>query len=187
MPTQQPTVIVYIDGLNLESYARATFTMINRVDVYALAKTLNPKHAVVAVKYFTAITRNLDGNPESSIGQRIYLDRIVASNPGVSVSLGKIRIDTRIYPLAPRQKDSKGHYLKTKVYKFEEKETDVRIATMMVADASENLADRYLLISSDSDFKPLIETLVNRLKCDAVQLSVKAISLRQIQLCQLAT
>jgi hypothetical protein len=187
MPAQQPTVIVYIDGLNLESYVRATFKGFNTVDVCALASVLNPMHSIVAVKYFTAITRNLDGNPESSIGQRIYLDRIVASNPGVSVNLGKIRIDTRIYPLAPRQKDSRGHYLKTKVYKFEEKETDVRIATMMVADASENLADRYFLISSDSDFKPLIDTLVNRLKCDAVQLSVKSISLSQIQLCQLAT
>jgi hypothetical protein len=114
MPAQQPTVIVYIDGLNLESYVRATFKGFITVDVYALASVLNPMHSIAAVKHFTAITRNLDGNPESSIGQRIYLDRIVASNPGVSVNLGKIRIDTRIYPLAPRQKRHKRSLLENK-------------------------------------------------------------------------
>jgi uncharacterized LabA/DUF88 family protein len=185
MPENRPTAIVYIDGLNLYRHVKATFPENQLLDVYRLSCLLLPDHSVTAVNYFTAITKNLAGNPDSNIRQNLYLKAIQRASETVSVQLGQIRINTRVYPVAPKQLDENGLFVKTKVFKFEEKETDVRIAAMMVADASEKLADHFLLVSSDSDFNPLIEMLTQRQQVSALQHSVKKITSHQIQLSQL--
>ena len=175
MPENRPTAIVYIDGLNLYNYARSAHIGIQNIDVLELSKSLLPDHEVIKVHYFTAIMKTLDGNPEPSIRQRLYLDLLTGTNSKVFVHLGRIRIDTRIYPKAPRETDSQGNQVNEKIFKFEEKETDVRIAIEMIVDGITKAADLQVLISSDSDFKPLSQALNERLNGNMRQLSVKSI------------
>ena len=185
MSENRPTAIVYIDGLNLFNFARSAHPGNQNIDVLALAKLLLPNHDVIRVNYFTAIMKTLDGNPEPSIRQRLYLDRLAAGNSKVFVHLGRIRIDTRIYPKAPKEIDRHGNQVTEKIFKFEEKETDVRIAIEMIVDGISRASDLQILISSDSDFKPLAQALNLRLKSNMKQVSVKSIPKRLLLEAQL--
>lgn len=187
MSVKKPTAIVYVDGLNLYRYLQATYPGSQRVDLVKLCSELFPAFSVTAIKYFTAIMKTLDGSAEPSIKQKLYLEKLKQSDPRISIHLGRMRIDTRIYPQAPKTLDSLGKHQTVKIFKFEEKETDVNIAATMVADASSRLADYYLLLSSDSDFQPLSQIMTNRMSAAFEQTSVRKIPVSAIESSQFAS
>ena len=176
MPAEKPSAIVYIDGLNLYRYLKTAYPGSQRVNIIKLCTDLFPNVSVKQVKYFTAIMKTLDGNAEPSIKQNLYLDQLRRTDTKISIHLGRIRIDTRMYPKAPKALNLLGEHQTVKIFKFEEKETDVNIAGTIVADASHNIADRYLLISSDTDFNPLMEIMDARMGAAYSQTSVRNIS-----------
>lgn len=175
MSAEKPTAIVYIDGLNLYRYLKAAYPGKQRVDLLKLCQNLFPALEVKEIKYFTAMMKTLDGNAEPSIKQSVYLDHLRRSDSKISILFGRIRIDTRIYPKSPRTLNAQGEHQTVKIFKFEEKETDVNIAATIVADASQNLADNYLLVSSDTDFNPLKQIMVSRMGANYGQTSVRKI------------
>jgi uncharacterized LabA/DUF88 family protein len=175
MPETRPTAIVYIDGLNLYRYLKSAKPGYQRVNIARLCELILPSLEIQRIKYFTAMMKTLDGNAEPSIKQNLYLDQLQNSDSRISIHLGRIRIDTRIYPQAPKATDEVGRHLTAKIFKFEEKETDVNIAATMVADAACKLADVYVLVSSDSDFKPLESIMTKRMGAQYIQVSVRDI------------
>ena len=144
---EKQRVIVYVDGFNfyygLKSSARwKKYYWLNIVKLFE--SFMRPNQELVAVKYFSARTNDL----EQSRRQNAFF-QANQENTKFHLVLGK--------------------YLKKSITCFncgniihthEEKETDVRIATQIVADAYEKNCDVAIVVSADSDMIPAIEIAI---------------------------
>lgn len=139
--------IVYIDGFN-RYYRAVKGTTHKWLDLVALSDhVLGRRHNVVAVRYFTA--RILDTPKDRSGPQRqqAYLTALDA-DPRLTIHLGQFR---------PREKS--GRITKppelarrfATIGTFEEKGSDVNMASWALADAYEGRADTVVLLTNDSD------------------------------------
>lgn len=184
MSAEKPTAIVYVDGLNLFYRKLSKRNEYKWLNILELAEKLLPDSQVIEVKYFSAPVKRLDGKSDPQIRQQIYLQALKSMHPLVSVTLGQMRIDSRVYPNSPKSFDQNGELMKTRVFKYEEKGTDVSIATEVSLDMAFKLGDRYVLLSSDGDFKPLVTRLKERLNGDLEVLDPKAFSDELLELSQ---
>lgn len=151
---EQPTAIVYIDGFNL--YRRAIQGTAHKwLDIYRMSTLLLPQFEVQQVRYFTARVREQRHKPFSPQRQQAYL-RALESNPKITVHYGKFRIDPREMQKHPLEYDADGLHVMVKVRKFEEKGSDVNLATHLLNDAFQERADAYVVMTNDSD---LVEPL----------------------------
>ena len=139
------SLIVYVDGFNLYHGLKDQFgRRMLWLDIVALSTRLRPRSSLLQVRYFTAPV--LDDAPAASRQGR-YQHALLAQNPGlVDIVQGR-------YQKKPMSCRSCGagwtHY--------EEKETDVNIATSLVADAARRQSDSALIISADSDLTPAVK------------------------------
>lgn len=147
-------VIAYIDGFNL-FYCSLKGTPYKWLDLYSLAQSmLQPDDELIAVKYFTAKIKSNKNEPERSLRQDIYLEAL-SSNPKIQIKYGYFSIHKTKMPLADEWE--KGNIKTVEVIKTEEKGTDVNLAVQMVADAKDNLFDKALLFSNDSDMSYAVQ------------------------------
>ncbi|MDP9412534.1 MAG: NYN domain-containing protein [Pseudomonadota bacterium] len=137
--------IVYIDGFNLyHAVDNLKRPHLKWLDVRALAEGLLRKdEQIKAVKYFSAFAT---WKPDSFARHRTYVEAL--KSRGVDVILGQFK-----------EKPRKCHQCKSIWMSHEEKETDVQIATHMVADALRGEVDRLILISADTDLAPPIKMI----------------------------
>lgn len=113
------------------------------LDLVALSNRLRPRSSLIRVRYFTAPV--LD-DPSAASRQGRYQHALLAQN------LGLIDIVQGRYQKKPMSCRTCGatwtHY--------EEKETDVNIATALVSDAARRLCDSALIVSADSNLTPAV-------------------------------
>ena len=139
-------VIVYVDGFNfyygLKNPKWKKYYWLDIVTLFE--KFMRPNQELIAVKYFSARPDDID----QSLRQNAFFQSN-KENPKFKLILGK--------------------YLKKKVTCFkcknvihthEEKGTDVRIATQIVADAYQKNCDVSIIVSADSDMIPAIELAI---------------------------
>lgn len=138
-------VIVYIDGFNLyHAIDNLQQPHLKWVDLRSLAEGLLRKdEQLKGVKYFSAFAT---WKPDAYARHRLYVEALEAR--GVEVILGQFK-----------QKPRRCGQCKTVWMSHEEKETDVQIATHMVADALLGEVDRLILISADTDLAPPIKMI----------------------------
>lgn len=146
-------VIVYIDGFNLyhaiDDLARPHLKWLN---VRALAEGLLREGEVLkAVKYFSAYAT---WRPDAYSRHRAYV-----------TALRSLGVETLMASF--KQKPRQCNRCKAKWMSHEEKETDVEIASHMLADALTDEVDRIILISADTDMTPAIRLIARlRPKCE---------------------
>ncbi|MFA5292655.1 MAG: NYN domain-containing protein [Phycisphaerae bacterium] len=139
-------VITYVDGFNLYFGLRAgNFKRFYWLNIKAMAQNLlKGNQQLVATKYFTT---RISGPSDKRIRQTTFLEALETLS------------DFEIYY---------GHYLSKPIIcrncgdswpRFEEKMTDVNIATEMLVDAFGDKFDTALLISADSDLVRPVETI----------------------------
>ncbi len=139
-------VITYIDGFNLYYGMKSGgFNRFYWLDLRMLSlQLLRPQQKLVNVKYFTA---RVSRPPDKQRRQSVFLEAL--------------QVHSGIKPF-------EGHFLAKQVecyncghvrYNFEEKMTDVNVATEMLTDAFQGLYDTALLISGDSDLVPPIRAI----------------------------
>jgi len=150
------TVMAYIDGFNLYYGMRSRYGRRHQwLDPVELIRKLRPHDHVGLVRYFTAIVR---GNRSAADNQLDYIAAMVAVNgAALDVRLGRFKDRTiqdcrrcGLPYLCGCGREFRSH---------EEKETDVALGAMMVADAARAMADTTLLISADTDLKPALEAV----------------------------
>ncbi|WP_369752649.1 NYN domain-containing protein [Flavobacterium sp. WC2409] len=138
--TKKERVIVYIDGFNLYfGMLEAGLDYCKWLDLILLSNNLLQSNQVlVEVKYFTSRVSN---NPEKQKRQNTYIEALEAI--GVNIFFGNYQSDKieckRCQNVWP---------------KFNEKMTDVNIATQILIDAYQDKYDMAMLISGDSDLVP---------------------------------
>lgn len=137
-------LIVYVDGFNLyHGLKDKSGRRFLWLDLVALAQALRPKSALLQVHYFTAAV--LD-DPPAAARQGRYQQALLAHNPGLlTITQGRYQKKT----MTCRTCGSAWTH-------YEEKETDVNIATAIVADAAAGHADTALIVSADSDLVPAV-------------------------------
>jgi uncharacterized LabA/DUF88 family protein len=139
-------LIVYVDGFNLYHGLKEKFgRRLLWLDLAALATSLRPRSQLLQVRYFTAPV--LD-NPSAASRQGRYQQALLAHSGG--------RIDIVQGRYQKKAMTCRG--CGSSWTHYEEKETDVNIATAIVADAAQGKADSALIISADSDLAPAVRT-----------------------------
>lgn len=139
-------VIVYVDGFNLYfGMLEAGFEKLKWLNIKLLAENLlKANQRLIEIKYFTSRVSN---NPDKQKRQTTYIEALEA-------------VDVKVYY---------GHYQREKIEchrcgniwaYYNEKMTDVNIATHMIIDAYHNSYDMAMLISGDSDLVPPIKTII---------------------------
>lgn len=135
-------VCVYIDGFNfyygLKSKSWRRYYWLDIVSFFE--KTLKPYQELVEVTYFSARPHNKD----KSDRQDLFFSAN-KQNPKFQLELG------RYLPKTIRCSSCRNIHRT-----FEEKETDVKIATKMIADVVNSKCDISILVSADSDLIPPI-------------------------------
>jgi hypothetical protein len=136
--------IVYVDGFNLY-YGALRGGPYKWLNLEKYFRLLLPNDSIQKIRYFTA---EVVGS--SAARQRAYLS-VLETLPLVDVILGKFKAK-QIQGLCPSCPLPSPQFFST----FEEKRTDVNIALWMLHDAQQDLCDRMVLVSGDSDLVPAI-------------------------------
>lgn len=157
---------VYIDGYNLY-YGRIRGTSYKWLDVVSLFDRLlhdqDPTSNLVRVRYFSApaLARFATHGQASTEAQQSHHRALGHLYPGVfSITLGSHSFD-REGTLLPRFV-ARGAYDRTdrvRVWKLEEKKTDVNLALAMYRDAASGAFQQLVICSNDSDAAPALEAV----------------------------
>ncbi len=144
--------IVYIDGYNLY-YRLLRGTKDKWLDLCAFARgLLNDSHDVVAVKYFTSMVVPHPYDAASVERQNVYL-QAVSLDPKIQIVFGFYKKKPAVLPARSATcracDEAKNGFVR--VYKFEEKRSDVNMAVSVVRDVALNAADSFVLVTGDSD------------------------------------
>ena len=130
-------VNLYIDGFNLYFGLKKFGHRYKWLDLMKLGRNLcYPNQEIGHVKYFTARIKGTDTGKIRR--QTQYLEAIEAT--GVSITLGNYQ-----------GKPVRCRFCGKSYLRYEEKESDVNLATTLLLDAVDQVADVYMVISGDSD------------------------------------
>lgn len=157
---------VYVDGFNLYRRCLSSTPQFKWLDVLALSRRLLPDLRVDFVHYFTANIRPGPAiDPRAPARQQIYLRALRTQSDQLAIHLGKFRSDRRHYPKHPTELDPLSGIPRTvQVRKLEEKGSDVHLAARMVFEASQSMADVFVLLSNDSDQVATLKILKTEIK-----------------------
>ncbi|QHN65079.1 NYN domain-containing protein [Bergeyella cardium] len=140
---EKQKVIIYIDGFNfyygLRRKGWKRYYWLNIVKLFE--QFIRDNQELVCIKYFSA--RSTDS--KQGLRQNAFF-QANKENPKFQLILGKyIKKEIRCFNCNDKR------------YTYEEKETDVRIATQIVADSYKKKCDIAIIVSADSDMIPAIE------------------------------
>lgn len=157
---------MYIDGYNLY-YGRLRGTPYKWLDVVQLFEThLNHRdqnEELARVFLFTAhaLANFASNGQESTNAQQSYHRALkVLHEDRIEIVYGKHTYDkngTLLPVFIKGQPFDRTN--RVRVWKLEEKKTDVNLAIRMYSDASKGLYDRIILVSNDSDAEPALEAI----------------------------
>lgn len=147
-------VIVYVDGFNLyyggrDDHCGKSTAGWRWLDLQALAQRMLPKDQIVGIKYFTALIVPRPGNPGARQDQETYI-RAIKTIPNLEVVYGRF-LTSKIW--AMRVHPPKVGKKKVKVYKTEEKGSDVNLASHLLVDGFKKNYELAAVISNDGDLK----------------------------------
>ena len=157
---------VYIDGYNLY-YGRLRGTAFKWLDLIKFFDDLliqrNQSEKLVQVRFFTApalakFATHSDASVHAQSAyhralKKLYGDRIEIINGTHSYDKSGALLPAFV-PGQPYDRQNR-----TRVWKLEEKKTDVNLAISMYRDATKGLFERIILVSNDSDAEPALQAI----------------------------
>ncbi len=163
-------VYVYVDGFN---YYYRLFKNSRRssklpphykwLDLLKLSELLMPGQNIDRIGYFTAYVKQNNSDPEQHLRQRAYIEALrtipcLEVIPGNFQPAKKWGIPSRSSTTTPVEFDT-----------FEEKGSDVNLASRLVWDASQGMFSEAMVISNDSDLREAVR-IVTTLACKPVHI-----------------
>ena len=136
----------YIDGFNVY-YAlqeKSQYRQYKWLNYRKLAESvISRKDEITGIFYFTAFVK---WKPDSVFRHEQYIK--VLRSVGVETIRGRFK-----------RKDIECHLCHQVFHTHEEKQTDVNLALKMLGDAIDDLYDKAIIVSADSDLIPVIKTV----------------------------
>lgn len=150
LEVKKERVMVYVDGFNIYfGMIEAGFGNCKWLNLKSLAiSLLKANQELVELKYFTSRVSN---NPDKQKRQTAYLEALEIE--GIKIYYGHYQRDTI-------ECNRCSHIWAN----YNEKMTDVNIATQMIIDAYQDQYDMAMLISGDSDLVPPIRAIHENFK-----------------------
>ena len=159
-------VIAYVDGFNL-FYGSLKKTNYKWLDLELLINNIS-KTKPEKIKYFTAKIkpRGKQSDQDKIINQQIYL-RALRTISNIEIIKGNFHVHEVRAKIVGKQGFEK-------VYKTEEKGTDVNIATHMIHDAHSGKFDLAILITNDSDLVEPVKIITQELNLKILLITPRA-------------
>lgn len=143
---------VYVDGFNLY-YGCLKGTPHRWLDLAALCRVMLPRHTIHRLRYFTARVQARPGDPNLPVRQQTYL-RALRTIPNLTIHEGQFLTHQVLATLAvPLPNGTRT----VRVWKTEEKGSDVNLASYLLADGFQGDYEVAVVISGDSDLTTPIE------------------------------
>ena len=153
--------VVYIDGFNLY-YSLLRKTRLKWLDIVALFRdhVLDSNAQLIEVRYYTApVLARMSDDPKSVQRQRIYLQALRKTHPhSLKIIEGRISVTTPFQRLV-KPIDGMPNLSRVQVLDFNEKKTDVSLASDLLAGAWTNAFDQAVICSNDTDLEPALATM----------------------------
>ena len=153
--------VIYVDGFNLY-YSVLRRTNLKWLDLVALFRNhvLDSNAQLLEVRYYTApILARMSDDPQSVQRQRIYLQALRRMYPNqLKIIEGRIAVTTPFQRLV-RPIAGASDISRVQVYDFNEKKTDVNLASDLLAGAWTGAFDQAVICSNDTDLEPALATL----------------------------
>jgi hypothetical protein len=143
---------VYIDGFNLY-YGACRWADCKWLDLEALCARLLPNDEIAEIAYCTAVIKRDPADPDKQERQRLYLAAL-RTLPLVTIHLGRFLVKRVSGTLVDPQPATP---TKAVVETYEEKGTDVNIASLLLKDGFAGRYDSAVVISNDGDLKMPIQ------------------------------
>ena len=153
-----PQAIAYIDGLNLYYGALRRRPALKWLNPLAMVEKLLPQEDIQLVRYFSALTIRTPSDPDAPARQAVYL-RALRTIPSLTIHEGRMAVRTKTCVVLPKSTPPQIATLEV----FEEKRTDVNIASHLLLDAFEGRYDTAIVVSNDSDLATPIEMVASTL------------------------
>lgn len=147
--------VVYVGGFNL--YYSLKKTKYKWLDIGKLSSLmLQEKHEIIKIKYFTALIKSSEEDPSKPERQKFFWT-VLKSIPNLEIIEGRFKrreiYGTLIWP--SDKGINKGEIVR--IRKYEEKESDVNIASHIILDSTQKDVECIVLISNDTDLRmPLL-------------------------------
>jgi len=156
----------YIDGYNFY-YGRIRGTTHKWLDVVALFEFLlndqDPESSLQHLHYFSApaLGRFATHGEEAVKAQQTYLRALAHLYPNMlALTMGKHSFDKKGTKLPEFVEDQPyDRTRRVKVWKLEEKQTDVNLALAMYRDAASGIYQQMVVCSNDSDVEPVLKAI----------------------------
>ncbi len=153
--------VVYIDGYKLY-YGLLRGTKLKWLDLVALFDdhVLDSSADLVAVRYYTApVLARMCDDPESPRRQRIYLQALRTMHPQrLQIIEGKIAATTPYLRLV-RPIEEAPHLQRVHVFDFNEKKTDVNLASDLLTGAWTGAYQQAVICSNDTDLEAALASV----------------------------
>ena len=153
-----PKTIAYIDGLNFYYGAVKNRPYLKWLNPQAMLEKLLPQENISMIRYFSAPVMKTVADPDAPARQAVYF-RALGTITALVRHEGRMAARTKTGAVLPI---SYPPQIAT-IAVFEEKRTDVNIASHLLMDAFENRYDTAIVVSNDSDLTTPFELAVNRL------------------------
>lgn len=141
----QKRTVIYIDGFNFY-YGCLKSSAYKWLDLKKLfVGLLDDSHEICRIKYYTATISSREGNLPSRLRQKYYLQAISHYIPEIEIHYGHYlthEVKAKVVNPPPEF---------IKIYKTEEKGSDVNLALHVLNDAWMNAYDCAVIVSNDSD------------------------------------
>ena len=133
---------VYVDGFNLY-YRALKRTPYKWLNLDQLCRYLLPGHQINQIKYYTAHVAARPHDPDEPTRQQTYL-RALRTLPNISIILGTF-LTNEVWAMQVDKPE------RVKVFKTEEKGSDVNLASHLIHDGYQKDYEQAVLITNDSD------------------------------------
>ena len=153
-----PEAAAYIDGWNFYYGAVRNRPGLKWVNPRAMLERLLPREHITTIRYFSAPLIKSVAEPSALARRSVYF-RALATVPGLVIHEGRMAVRTKRGVVLPKSAPPQMATIEV----FEEKRTDVNIASYLLMDAFEGRYDTAVIVSNDSDLTTPIEMVVNRL------------------------
>lgn len=166
--------IVFVDGYNLY-YGLLCRSAHKWLDLYTLFQhhALDGDADVVEVRYYTApVLGRMSDDPHSPQRQRTYLQALRKMPPQKTVIIEGRMVATRPFQRLARPLPQAPELETVQVLDFDEKKTDVNLASGLIAAAWSGACEQVVLCTNDSDIEAALATI--RQHCPAVRVGVVA-------------
>ena len=150
--------IAYIDGLNLYYGALSKCPSLKWLNPQAMLAALLPGENFSRIRYFSSPVSRTQQNPDAPNRQAVYF-RALQTIPALTIHEGRMAVRTKRGVIIP---ETANRQMAT-ISVFEEKRTDVNIASHLLLDAFLGRYDTAVIVSNDSDLTTPVEMAAGRL------------------------